>query len=154
VVHTRGMPLHLIEGDLFELDVPALGHGNNCRGAMGAGIAVEFKRRYPDMYRAYRKRCLAGDFNLGDVFVWLAPDRVIYNLATQPVPEPSATLDAIERSVRAALDDAEQRGIRRVGIPRIGAGLGGLAWPDVESTLASVADDHPVELIVVSLPGR
>ena len=154
VAQTCGMPLHLIEGDLFEVDLPALGHGCNCRGAMGAGIALEFKRRYPDMYRAYRERCLSGDFNLGDVFVWVAPDRVIYNLATQPVPKPSATLEAIELSVQRALDDAQQRGVRRIGIPRIGAGLGGLSWSKVESTLANVAEDHSVELIVVSLPTR
>ena len=151
VAQTCGMSLHLIEGDLFEVDLPALGHGCNCRGAMGAGIALEFKRRYPDMYRAYRERCLAGEFNLGDVFVWVAADRVIYNLATQPLPRPSATLEAIERSVQAALDDAEHRAIRRIGVPRIGAGLGGLSWHEVESTLASVAEDHSVELVVVSL---
>jgi len=148
------MPLQMVDGDLFDLNLPALGHGCNCRGAMGAGIAVEFKRRYPEMYQAYRKLCLAGDFELGDVFVWTASAQVIYNLATQPVPKPSATLEAVEQSVQRALDDAEHRGIDRIGVPRIGAGLGGLSWPDVESTLRTVADSHRVELVVVSRPNR
>jgi O-acetyl-ADP-ribose deacetylase (regulator of RNase III) len=113
------------------LDLPALGHGCNCAGAMGAGIAVVFRKRYPAMYREYRRRCAAGEFRPGDVFVWEAPDVVVYNLATQPVPGPTARLDAIEASVRAALADAEVRELPRLGIPRIGAGLGGLDWDDV-----------------------
>lgn len=51
---------------------------------------------------------MRGQFNLGDVFVWVAEDRVIHNLATQPILRPSATLDAIRQSVGRALDDAQQ----------------------------------------------
>ena len=119
---------------------------------MGAGIAKEFKRRFPEMYREYRRRCQNGQFRLGDIFVWQADGLVIYNLATQPVPCPSATLDAVDSSIRAALADAERRGLRRIGVPRLGAGLGGLAWPDVAALLDTAAADHTVELVVVSLP--
>ena len=146
------MSLTAVTGDLFGLDLPALGHGCNCAGAMGAGIAVVFRKRYPAMYREYRRRCTAGEFRPGDVFVWEAPDLVVYNLATQPVPGPTARLDAIEASVRAALADAEVRELPRLGIPRLGAGLGGLDWSDVAPVLGRVADDSTVELVVVSLP--
>lgn len=95
---------------------------------------------------------MLASLNLGDVFIWVAADKVVYNLATQPVPGPSATLAAIHRSVRRALKDAEQRGIDRVGVPRLGAGLGGLDWPSVEATLRDVAADSHVELIAVTLP--
>jgi O-acetyl-ADP-ribose deacetylase (regulator of RNase III) len=40
-----GVTLTLVEGDLFDLQMPAIGHGCKCRGSMGAGIAVQFKRR-------------------------------------------------------------------------------------------------------------
>jgi len=144
--------LTMITGDLFELGLPALGHGCNCAGAMGAGIAVEFKRRFPEMYQEYRGRCLRGRFSLGDIFVWQAPNVVIYNLATQPVPRPSATLHAIDTSIRDALADAEQRQIAQLGVPRIGAGLGGLEWNDVAEVLAAASESSTVELIAVSLP--
>src|SRR5262245_51707757 len=146
------MKLTTVTGNLFDLELPAIGHGCNCAGTMGAGIAVEFKRRYPAMYDEYRRRCQAEQFRLGDIFVWDADGLVIYNLATQPVPRPSATLDAIETSVRAALADAQHRALPRLGVPRIGAGLGGLAWNDVATVLARASADSDVELIVVSLP--
>jgi len=44
------------------------------------------------------------------------------------------------------LADAAQ--IARVGLPRIGAGLGGLAWPTVRALLATIAATTSVELIV------
>lgn len=142
-----------VTGDLFDLGLPAIGHGCNCAGAMGAGIAVHFKRRFPAMYQEYRRRCRQSSFRLGDIFVWdQEPDLVVYNLATQSVPRPSATLQAIDTSIRAALTDAERRGLARLAVPRIGAGLGGLAWSDVEAVLRQAGDDSPVELIAVSLP--
>ncbi|MFD0740735.1 macro domain-containing protein [Phytohabitans flavus] len=111
------MTFTMVTGDLFQLGLPAVGHGCNCAGAMGAGIAVEFRRRFPDMYEEYRELCQNGDFQLGDIFVWEAPDVVVYNLATQPIPRPSATLDAIDTSIRAALSDAASRGCRGLAFP-------------------------------------
>jgi O-acetyl-ADP-ribose deacetylase (regulator of RNase III) len=146
------MSFRMITGDLFALGLPAVGHGCNCAGAMGAGIAVAFKKRYPAMYREYRRRCADGRFRPGDIFVWEVPDLVIYNLATQPVPGPSAKLTAIDASVRAAIADAEGRRLPVLGIPRVGAGLGGLEWPDVAEVLAQASHDSPVDLVVVSLP--
>ena len=146
------MSLTAVTGDLFGLDLPALGHGCNCAGAMGAGIATEFRRRWPEMYVAYRSLCRSGAFRLGDVFPWDGGDVVVYNLATQPVPGPSATLRAIRKAVGRALADAEARGIARVGVPRIGAGLGGLAWGDVEAALRTAGEASPVELVAVSRP--
>jgi O-acetyl-ADP-ribose deacetylase (regulator of RNase III) len=143
----------MVTGDLFDLGLPAIGHGCNCAGAMGAGIAVEFKRRFPGMYLEYRRRCLHGSFRLGDIFVWdRDPGVVVYNLATQPMPRPSASLDAIATSARAALADAEQRGLARLGVPRLGAGLGGVVWPEVATVLRRAGKDSSVELVVVSLP--
>jgi len=146
------MTFKMITGDLFECALPAVGHGCNCAGAMGAGIAAVFKRRYPAMYQEYRLRCQDGRFRLGDILVWEAPDLVVYNLATQPVPGPSAKLDAIDASIRAAIADAHRRGLPRLGIPRIGAGLGGLAWSEVADVLANASNDSAVELVVVSQP--
>ena len=146
------MPYTHVEGDLFALGLPAIGHGCNCTGAMGAGIATEFRRRWPEMYTAYRALCRSGRFRPGDVMPWDAGDVVVYNLATQPVPGPSATLRAIRTAVGRALADAETRGIARVGVPRIGAGLGGLDWVDVEAALRAVGEASPVELVAVSRP--
>lgn len=149
------MALSHRSGDLFAFrDLDALGHGCNCAGMMGAGIAWAFAQRFPGMEDAYRRRCRDGRFRLGGFFAW-DPDAppVVYNLATQPQPGRCADLGAIRVAVQAMLADAQQRGLARVGMPRIGAGIGGLAWAEVEAAIRPLAERSPVELVVVSLPG-
>jgi len=140
-----------VTGDLFRLGLPAIGHGCNCEGRMGAGIATTFRHRWPAMYSEYRRRCLSGQFRLGDVFVWEADGVVIYNLATQPLPGPTASLDAIRAAVMAALADAAERGLPRLGVPRLGAGVAGLRSPEVEAVQREVAEESAVQLVVASL---
>ena len=78
------MPAIFVKGDLFRADnLQALAHGCNCAGAMGKGIAKEFRSRYPKMYEAYKRLCSLGEFRLADVFAWDAGDVLISNLATR-----------------------------------------------------------------------
>jgi O-acetyl-ADP-ribose deacetylase (regulator of RNase III) len=141
-------------GDLFELGLPAIGHGCNTAGSMAGGIARDVRRRWPECYREYAKRCRAGRFPLGGFHAWEGDGIVVYNLATQVRPGRDARLAAIREAVTAALDDAHGRGIDRLGLPRIGAGIGGLEWADVRRILLEVAEHSPVELVVVERPQR
>lgn len=143
------MPARFVSGDLFRYPgLAALAHGCNCAGAMGKGIAVEFRARYPDMYAEYKRRCTAGEFTPGDVFAWPAPELTIFNLGTQATWRTKATLAAIEKSVRTMVHLAEHSAITAIGLPRIGAGLGGLPWPDVRALLATIGADTSVDLVV------
>lgn len=58
-------------------------HGCNCAGAMGKGIALQFRRKYPNMYLQYKKLCKDGAFKLGDIFEYRLNDEYVYNLGTQ-----------------------------------------------------------------------
>ena len=143
------MPTTFVKGDLFAASgLDALAHGCNCAGAMGKGIAVEFRKRFPDMYAEYKKRCAHGRFNLGDVFAWHQGSITVFNLGTQKTWRTKADLTVVKTALEAMIQLAEQAGIQRVGLPRIGAGLGGLAWQSVRSELAAVGDSTSVELIV------
>jgi O-acetyl-ADP-ribose deacetylase (regulator of RNase III) len=128
--------------------VRAWGHGCNCAGAMGAGVAVEFKRRWPRMYDEYRARCLDGRFGLGDVFVWSEDDVTIYNLGTQEHWKKKAQLAALTKALAKMVRLAEKGGVARVALPRIGAGLGGLDWTRVRESIEEIAAATDVELVV------
>jgi O-acetyl-ADP-ribose deacetylase (regulator of RNase III) len=142
------MPTKFVKGDLFAEGLKALAHGCNCGGAMGKGIAVEFRERFPEMYAEYKERCADGRFKLGDCFVWTQKDITVFNLGTQKHWRTKAELPAIEKSVRAMVQHAEQARIPRSGLPKIGAGLGGLPWDQVRSVLTAIGNSTSVELVV------
>jgi O-acetyl-ADP-ribose deacetylase (regulator of RNase III) len=143
-----------VEGDLFAMEFPAIGHGCNCQGIMGAGIALEFRRRWPDMYAEYREFCQDGAAMPGDYYPYAASDgTLIYNLLTQPVPGPTATLEHIAKAVTGAIEHAIGFEVEKLALPRIGAGLGGLKWKEVRDTLIEVSYKFPgFTLVVVTLP--
>lgn len=58
-----------VEGDLLAADVDALVNTVNCVGVMGKGIALQFKRRYPSVFKAYEQACKRGEVKIGEMFV-------------------------------------------------------------------------------------
>ena len=138
-------------GDVFALSgVDCYAHGCNCAGAMGKGIALQFRYKYPDMYIQYKELCKNGLFQPGDVFEYRQNNECVFNLATQKDWKTKAIPDAIRNSVRKMLESATAQHINAIAIPKIGAGLGGLIWEDVKRILEEVVLCFPnVDLIVV-----
>ena len=64
------MGLHFVSGDLFLSDTQTLAHGVNCRGRMGAGVAAEFRRIAPEMFKEYRRKCHHGLLQPGELLLW------------------------------------------------------------------------------------
>lgn len=138
-------------GDIFNLqDISNYAHGCNCAGAMGKGIALQFKEKFPKMYLEYKKLCKEGKFSLGDVFAFDYGDGFVFNLATQATWKTKADIDAIENSLIKMLSIASKNNLHKIALPKIGAGLGGLNWNDVKLIIDRVAKVHPnIDLFVV-----
>ena len=142
-------------GDIFNIkDVNSYAHGCNCAGAMGKGIALQFKNKYPKMYSEYRAMCKDGLFNPGDVFDYNYGNGHIYNLGTQVSWKTKARLEYNENSVGRMLELAASDNVTKIALPAIGAGLGGLNWNDVKEILNRVSVNYPdIELYVVEAYG-
>lgn len=148
------MPVEYRTGDLFSSDADAFAHGCNCKGTMGAGIAVQFRRRYPEMFQEYQRRCRAGLFCLRNIYTYEALDgKVIYNLATQIYPGADATIEAVGSCLRSMVAQPTKmnQDINSIALPRIGCGLGGLNWLDVKTVIEEVGSQTSIHLIVYSL---
>lgn len=144
------MSIEFVSGDLFRNTRSAncYAHGCNCAGAMGLGVAVQFKKEYPRMYDVYHWMCKNGQFKPGDVFPWFEPNKPsVLNLATQPVPGKSAKLEYIQSTFEKIVLNRNVWDIKTLALPRIGAGLGGLDWHDVKKLMLRFfanADFHTV----------
>lgn len=128
--------IQILHGDLLRSDEPVLGHGCNCQGIMGAGIAAQIAKAYPLVMHANQRDVKAGLFVPGAAQLVIAnPARAIFNLGTQDKPGPRARLEWIYLAFRNMAERCATIGIQRVAVPAIGCGLGGLSWVDVEATI-------------------
>ncbi|MEV6714072.1 macro domain-containing protein [Lentzea sp. NPDC051208] len=123
-------------GDLLDADVDALVNAVNCVGVMGKGLALQFKQRFPAYFEAYAAACAAGEVRLGRVHV-VSLDRCFISFPTKGHFRSRSKLS----DVAAGLDDLVRvigsLGLRSVAVPPLGAGLGGLAWADVEPLITA-----------------
>lgn len=148
------MAITVVSGDMFASGIKTLAHGCNCKGVMGAGVAREFRERYPAMHDLYVSLCDKRKLRPGEFMYYTNDDGVaVYNLMTQNSPGPNATYSAIFKSVKAMCEHAESNNRggmpTQIALPRIGAGIGGLEWEEVrENLLDASAPFTRVELIV------
>ncbi|MDL1979030.1 MAG: macro domain-containing protein [Deltaproteobacteria bacterium] len=100
----------------------------NVVGAMGKGIALEFKRKYPDMYQRCRKLCKAKKFKVGMLWLYKARERYILNFPTKNHWRYPSKLEYVEAGLNKLAEHYEQMGITSISFPRLGTGHGGLDW--------------------------
>ena len=100
----------------------------NVVGAMGKGIALEFKRNYPEMYQQYRKLCEAKKFKVGMLWLYKAKDRYLLNFPTKNHWRYPSKLEYVEAGLNKFAEHYEQMGITSISFPQLGTGHGGLDW--------------------------
>lgn len=136
------------EGDIFTTEAPAIGHGINNKGVMGAGIALQFKQRYPDMYETYRNACEQGVVRGGFCYPWILDGGkgMILNICSQEEPGANASYDFLVQGVKQALSQAVWYNFPTIALPRIGSGIGGLDEGLVETILTHLAESSPIDI--------
>lgn len=131
-------------GDIFSTKMPAIAHGCNIDGLMGAGIAESIRNIYPDIYPPYKVACATKIFVPGSMLpVKTHSGMWVFNLASQDRPGPHARLEWLRESLEAMMSFMADEGIKGVALPRIGAGIGGLGWDEVLQVFEDVSAANP-----------
>ena len=138
-------------GDLFESEAQTLVNAVNTVGVMGAGIALAFKDRFPEMFDDYARRCAAGEVKLGEPYLFTgepSTDKWVLNFPTIGDDWAPTRLDDIRDGLAHLRRHYREWGITSLAMPALGCGVGGLDWKDVEPILQEgLSDlDIPVEL--------
>ena len=136
-------------GNLFTSNADAYAQGCNTKGKMNAGIALQFKERFPEMFEDYQQRCRNGLFLPGDGYMFKNqnPPHII-NLATQG--ESGAGLEYIDQAFNWLSDTFNELEISNVAMPKIGSGLGGLNWELTKKILEDHFNDSKLNVEVWS----
>lgn len=153
------MTIHDARGNLLKADAEALVNTVNTVGVMGKGIALQFRKAFPDNFRAYEAACRQGEIRLGQVFVHATGKltenpRYIINFPTKKHWRSKARLSDIRRGLADLVRAIEDLQIRSIAIPPLGCGLGGLAWSQVRPLIVeALAPLEDVEVMLYSPVG-
>jgi O-acetyl-ADP-ribose deacetylase (regulator of RNase III) len=144
--------IEYVTGNLLEADAEAIVNTVNTVGVMGKGVALQFRRAFPENYEAYAAAAAREQIVPGRMFTWesdrLEKPRYIINFPTKRHWRGRSRLQDIE----AGLDDLRrvliEHDVRSAALPALGCGLGGLDWSDVRERIEAALGDLPIRILV------
>lgn len=151
-----GNTIEQVHGDLLAADADALVNAVNTVGVMGKGIALQFRRAYPAMFEAYVQACRAGEVEIGRMHVWpigrpIGP-RYVINFPTKAHWRGASRFEYIDDGLVDLLRVIRELRIASLAVPALGAGNGGLPWPDVRRRIVDVLGNEPGVRVLLHAP--
>jgi len=123
-------------GDIFESGAQTLVNTVNTVGVMGKGVALGFRKRFPEMYEDYVRRCEKREVQLGRPYLYrrLVPPHVI-NFPTKDHWRSVSRIDDIIKGLEYLAAHIAEWGVTSLAVPPLGCGEGQLEWRVVGPTL-------------------
>lgn len=142
------------KGNLLTADVDALVNTVNTEGVMGKGLALQFKKAFPENFASYERACKAGEVVTGRMHVVkrLASPRFIINFPTKQHWRHPSRFVYITEGLRDLVIRIRALGIESVAVPPLGCGNGGLDWCDVKPAILEAFADVPSVRVVLFEP--
>jgi O-acetyl-ADP-ribose deacetylase (regulator of RNase III) len=141
-----------VKGNLLEDDAEALVNTVNTVGVMGKGIALQFKKRYPEMFDYYKRMCHLFKVKIGEMLVCEHSDlngtKVIINFPTKKDWKAPAEYWYIQAGLMSLVDVLVKRNIKSLAMPALGCGNGGLEWEKVKALIENQLSTLPIDIRV------
>jgi O-acetyl-ADP-ribose deacetylase (regulator of RNase III) len=123
--------LAYVTGDLFESPAQTLVNTVNTVGVMGKGIALTFKKVYPEMFREYQALCESGRFGIGSLFLYRTPHKLVLNFPTKQHWRKPSRPEYVTAGLQRFVSIYREAGIHSVAFPPLGCGNGELDFASV-----------------------
>jgi O-acetyl-ADP-ribose deacetylase (regulator of RNase III) len=144
-------------GNILTADTEALVNTVNCVGVMGRGIALQFKNKFPNNFKAYEAACKKHEVMPGCMFVYntdeLTFPRYIINFPTKRHWKGKSRIEDIESGLEDLARVISERKIQSVALPPLGSGLGGLDWQEVRTQIESALHNCNAHILVYDPSG-
>lgn len=123
-----------VSNNILNSSAEALCNAVNTVSVMGAGLALAFRREYPQMFEEYTRVCRGGGLKPGGIHIYDRRSegyrgraaRYIINIATKEHWRNPSQMTWIREGLQALKEVMRERAIGDVAIPMLGAGRGGL----------------------------
>ena len=145
--------IKFVTGNILDSQAQALVNTVNTIGVMGKGIALQFKKAYPNNYKAYKKACTDQEINIGKLFVFkdfnlTSGEKYIINFPTKKHWKNPSEYEFIEKGLDDLIRFLNQYSIKSIAIPPLGAGNGGLEWEKVKKIILEKLANLDVEIFI------
>lgn len=115
-------------GNIFDSTCSTIVNTVNCVGVMGKGIALEFKKKYPEMFMEYVIKCDRGEVKPGTPYFYQDNEISILNFPTKDHWRSPSRLSYVIDGLNWFVENYEKYGIDSIAFPPLGCGNGGLNW--------------------------
>jgi O-acetyl-ADP-ribose deacetylase (regulator of RNase III) len=152
------MVLHIVKGDLLKSDCDVIAHQANCQSIMGAGIAKQIRKLYPNAYLADKYDTRHPIDKLGSCSYTKVNGKFIFNLYGQL--QPGRGLQTDYESLKNSIIEMMQVLIQfnghvydlKIGFPyKIGCGLAGGDWRVVSKLLEQLSSNYLYDFYLYKL---
>lgn len=145
--------IEFVSGNFFDYEADIRVNTVNCVGVMGAGAALQFKKRYPAMYEEYVKECSLGNVKIGQPHVWsdnslFSGLPTIVNLPTKDHWKKPSEYEYVEKGLRWLRDFLLNKPQKTITLPALGCGHGGLDWEKVRVMIVQYLTDLETKVLV------
>ena len=138
-----------LTGNIFSSGAEVVVITVNCEGVMGAGIALDAKNRWPEIYDVYSKRCELNGFDVGEIMWADSVSKKVALFPSKKLWRAPSKLSYISEGLDALRTDIYQMSITSIALPHLGCSNGGLTWSEVKPLIVeklSTIDGLLVEL--------
>lgn len=135
------MILQIIKGDLFTTNDKCIAHCVSADFKLGAGIAVEVKRRYPVLPNKKGEIGVAYGIKNGEMLV--------FHLVTKEKYYEKPTYESLKKSLVSM--KSQMNDVKAISIPKIGCGLDRLQWNEIEKIIKVVFEKDDIIISVYEL---
>lgn len=142
------------KGNLLAADVDALVNTVNTEGVMGKGLALQFKKAFPDNFASYERACRAGEVRTGQMHIVqrLASPRFIVNFPTKGQWRQPSKLEYVRDGLGDLVAQVKRLNIESIAVPPLGCGNGGLEWLAVRPLILEAFSAVPEVRVVLFEP--
>lgn len=142
-------------GNLITAEVDALVNTVNTEGVMGKGLALQFKKAFPDAFAEYERACKKGAVTIGRMHIVrrLTSPRFIINFPTKKHWRNPSKLEYVEAGLQDLVAKIRELEIRSIAVPPLGCGNGGLNWGDVKPRIVDAFSHVPDVRVLLFEPG-
>lgn len=136
-------------GSVFNSNTQAIVNTVNCVGVMGAGIALEFSLRFPEMYVDYKTKCENGEIQVGKIdYFQLSPTKIICNFPTKKDFKFKSNLAWIEEGLKNFCSTYKRENIKSISFPKLGTSYGDLSWIDVKFLMEKYLSALDIDVVI------